>query len=127
MPDKSACRFTDSHEWFFIEGDVVTLGITQYAADELTDITYVEMKPVGETIEAGDAVGEVESVKTTADVYSPFGGEIIEVNETLGDDPGQINSDPFNAGWLARIRTSDTSPADGLMDAAAYAAKYPGD
>jgi glycine cleavage system H protein len=125
MPDKSACRFTDSHEWFYVDGDVVTLGITQYAANELTDITYVEMKAVGETIQAGETVGEVESVKTTADVYSPFGGEVIEINESLSDDPGRINTDPFNAGWLAKIRTDDPTPAERLMDAAAYDRKYP--
>jgi len=125
MPDKSACRFTDSHEWFHVDGDVVTLGITQYAANELTDITYVQMKPVGEVIEAGTAVGEVESVKTTADVYSPFAGQVIEINESLSDDPGRINTDPFNAGWLARIRTDDLTPAARLMDAATYDQKYP--
>ena len=125
MPDRSACRYSDSHEWYHAEGDVVTLGITQYAANELTDITYVEMKPVGESINAGDSVGEVESVKTTSDVYCPVAGEIVEVNEALSDDPGRINSDANDAGWLVKIRTADAGPLDALMDQATYDDKYP--
>lgn len=127
MPEKNDCRFTDSHEWFHLDGDVVTIGISQYAANELTDITYVEMKAAGETITAGDVVGEVESVKTTADVLCPVGGEIIEINESLNDDPGQVNTDPYQAGWLAKIRTADASPLDDLMDSATYFQKYPVD
>ena len=127
MPDKSDCRFSDSHEWFHVDGDVVMVGITPYAVNELTDITYVEMKPVSESIAAGEVVGEVESVKTTADVFSPVSGEIIEINHSLNDDPGQVNSDPLNVGWLVKIRTSDTSPLESLMDAASYDQKYPVD
>lgn len=127
MPDPSDYRFTESHEWFHQDGDVVTIGISQYAANELTDITYVEMKAAGEAIAAGDVVGEVESVKTTADVLCPVGGEIIEVNESLANDPGQLNSDPYEAGWLARIRTDDASPLDDLLDSTTYFEKYPVD
>ena len=75
MPEMSDCRFADSHEWFHLDGEVVTIGISQYAINELTDITYVEMKPIGEAIDAGDVIGEIESVKTTADVFSPIGGD----------------------------------------------------
>jgi glycine cleavage system H protein len=125
MPDRSACRFSDSHEWYHAEGDVVTLGITQYAANELTDITYVEMKPVGEAINAGDSVGEVESVKTTSDVFCPVAGEIIEVNDALTANPGLINTDANDGGWLAKIRTTDAGPLDALLDQATYDDKYP--
>jgi glycine cleavage system H protein len=125
MPEKNDCRFTDSHEWFHQDGDIITIGISQYAANELTDITYVEIKPVGESIAAGDALGEVESVKTTADVFCPVSGEVIEVNDSLNDDPGQVNTDPFNAGWLAKIKTEDAGPLNDLMDATSYFQKYP--
>ena len=125
MPDPSTCRYTDSHEWFAQVGDVVTMGITQYAADELTDITYVEIKEPGTTISAGDSIGEVESVKTTADVYSAVGGEIVEVNATPADDPSVLNADPMGDGWLVRIRADDTSPLEDLMDYEAYQEKYP--
>jgi glycine cleavage system H protein len=125
MASPSACRFTESHEWFLLEGDTVTVGITQFAANELTDVTYVEMKPVGTTIEAGDSLGEVESVKTTSDVYCTVAGEIIEVNDTVADDPSLVNSDPFGAGWLVKLRTTNAEPLAGLMDQATYDAKHP--
>jgi len=118
-------RFSSSHEWFKVDGDLVTVGITQFAADELTDITYVQMKPAGTTVSAGGALGEVESVKTTSDVYSAVAGKIVEVNAALADDPSLLNSDPFGRGWLVRVRTSDTSPLSGLMDQATYDRKHP--
>ena len=122
MPDTSVCRFSDSHEWFNVEGDILTIGITQYAANELTDITYVELKPVGDAISPGDSVGEVESVKTTSDVFSPVGGEIVEVNALLEEDPSVVNSDPYGAGWMVRLRVGDQGAVDALMDASAYQA-----
>jgi len=125
MQSPPDCRFSSSHEWFRVEGDVVTIGITQYAANELTDITYAEMRPVGTEVEPGGPIGEVESVKTTSEVYSVVGGEIVEVNTSLSSDPGQINSDPFGNGWLVRVRTSDTSPLDGLMDQQTYDQRHP--
>jgi glycine cleavage system H protein len=118
-------RFSESHEWFLADGDVVTIGLTQFAADELTDITYVEMHGVGTTIDPGGSVGEVESVKTTSDVYSVVGGEVVEVNETLADDPSLVNSDPFGAGWLVKVRAGDVSPLEGLMDQSTYDSKHP--
>lgn len=117
-------KFTSSHEWVKLEGDVATLGITHFAVNELTDITFVEMKPAGERVGAGDAVGEVESVKATSDIYSPLGGEIIEVNEALADDPSLLNSDPYGKGWLIKIKVSGAS--SDLMDAKAYSAAYGG-
>jgi glycine cleavage system H protein len=125
MASPNDCRFSASHEWFKTDGDLVTVGITQFAADELTDITYVQMKPVGTRISAGGALGEVESVKTTSDVYSAVAGEIVEVNPALADDPSLLNSDPFGRGWLVRVRTADAKPLAGLMDQATYDRKHP--
>tara|TARA_B100001964_G_C14005835_1_gene497096 strand:+ start:159 stop:539 length:381 start_codon:yes stop_codon:yes gene_type:complete len=125
MTNPSEFRFSDSHEWFKTDGDTITLGITQFAANELTDITYVEMQPVGTSIVKNESVGEVESVKTTSDVMSPFDGEIVEINESVVDNPSLLNSDPFGNGWLAKIRVEDTSDCDCLMDQSTYDSKYP--
>ena len=125
MTSPSDYRFSETHEWFRLEGDVVTIGITQYAADELTDITYVEVKPKGTTIKPGTPIGEVESVKTTSDVYSSVGGTLIEANKEVGQDPSLINSDPYGRGWLAKIKTNDPSPLKKLMDQASYDRKHP--
>lgn len=125
MPSPSDLKFTDSHEWLKVDGDTVTLGITQFAADELTDLTFVELKPVGTNIAAGDQVGEVESVKTTSDIYSPVAGEIAELNQAVVDDPSLVNSDPFGQGWLVRLKVADLSGLSGLMDQATYDAKHP--
>jgi glycine cleavage system H protein len=125
MPTPAECRYTESHEWVDLDGDIATIGITQYAADELTDITYVEMKVARTTVLPGDSVGEVESVKTTTDVYSPVGGEIVEVNQVAAAEPSLLNSDPFGAGWLIKIRTADPSPLDGLMDKQMYDKRFP--
>ncbi|MCH7961870.1 MAG: glycine cleavage system protein GcvH, partial [Planctomycetes bacterium] len=91
-------RYSETHEWHMLDGDVLTLGLTQFAVDQLTDITFVEMKEVGTTFEAGDAVGEVESVKTTSDVYCAAPGAVVEVNAALDTDPSLLNSDPFGEG-----------------------------
>ncbi len=122
MPAPDDRRYSDSHEWHKHEGDVVVLGITQFAVDQLTDVTFVEMKPGGTSVSKGDPVGEVESVKTTSDIYSSVDGEIVEVNEALGDNPGLINEDCYGAGWLVKIKPSDPSQLEALMDAEAYAA-----
>ena len=125
MSSPSSCRYTESHEWFRPEGDVVTVGITQYAANELTDITYVEMKPTGSAVAAGETLGEVESVKTTSDVYAAIAGEIIEVNEAVAGDPALVNNDPHGDGWLVKVRCTDVSALDALMDQATYEERYP--
>jgi glycine cleavage system H protein len=119
-------RYSESHEWFQVDADTVTIGITSFATGELADITYVEMKAPGTAVAPGDSVGEVESVKTASEIYSAVGGEIIEVNEALTDDPAVVNSDPFGAGWLVRIRASDTGALQNLMDQATYDEKHPG-
>jgi len=113
-------KFSESHEWHKLDGDVVTLGLSKHAVDELTDVTYVEMKPVGTSIEPGDVVGEVESVKATSEIYSSVGGEIVEVNDGVVDDPSVVNNDPYGDGWLIRIKVGDTSPLEKLTDARAY-------
>lgn len=124
MPSPSDRRYSESHEWHKLEGDTLTLGLTKFAVDELTDVTYVEMKPVGTSVSAGDGVGEVESVKATSDVYTGVGGEIVEVNESLGDDPSAVNSDPYGAGWLVKIKVSDPSAFESLMDSGEYDKKH---
>lgn len=117
--------YSESHEWHKVEGDTLTLGLTRFAVDALTDVTYVQMKPVGTRFKAGDAIGEVESVKTTSDVYCAVDGEITEVNPALADDPGLLNSDPFGKGWLIKARITDPAGLSKCMDAAKYDAAHP--
>lgn len=113
-------KYAKSDEWFRVEGDVVTIGISDYAQDQLSDIVYVEMPDVGSTVSAGGSIGVIESVKAASDVYSAVGGEVIEVNSQLEKEPELVNSDPFGKGWFIKIRAKDLSPLDGLMNAAAY-------
>jgi glycine cleavage system H protein len=113
-------RYSETHEWHKVDGNMLTLGLTQFAVDQLTDLTFIEMKVAGTKIGAGDSIGEVESVKTTSDVYSAAAGEIVEVNGELADNPGLVNSDPYGAGWLVKVRMSDAGGLEGLMDAGAY-------
>jgi len=124
MTTPSDCKFSESHEWYRIEDDIITVGITQFAANELTDITYVEMQDDGTTVDKGESLGEVESVKTTSDINSAFVGEIIESNPAVVDDPSTLNSDPYGDGWLVKIRVQDTNSV-GLMDQETYDSKYP--
>lgn len=117
-------RYTESHEWHKLDGDTLTIGLTRHAVDELTDITYVELRDTGTTLEPGDAVAEVESVKTTSDVYSALPGTIAETNADLDDNPGLLNEDPYDKGWLVKVTVSDTAPFENLADAAKYDAEY---
>lgn len=117
--------YTATHEWHKLDGDTVTLGLTRYAVDQLTDITFIDLRPVGTAIEAGGVVGEVESVKATSDVYCAVAGRIVEVNPALADDPGLVNRDPYDAGWLVRLQVTDRSGLDACMDAATYDAQHP--
>lgn len=125
MASPANCKFTESHEWFRVEGETIVVGITQFAANELTDVTYVQMKPSGTTIESGASLGEVESVKTTSDIYSVLAGSIVEVNSEVVKDPSLVNSDPFGKGWLVKLRAADAGKLGGLMDASTYDAKHP--
>ena len=113
-------RYSDSHEWFLHDGGTVTIGITKHAADELTDITYVEIQPVGTEIAAGGSLGEVESVKTTADVLTIVAGTVSEMNDAVVNDPSLVNSDPYGEGWLVKLTVADASPLEELMDGATY-------
>lgn len=125
MPAPADRRYTESHEWIKDEGGgVYALGVTQFAVNELTDITYVQMKNVGAKLAAGGVVGEIESVKATSDIYTPVGGEIVDVNKSLSNDPGQVNKDPYGSGWLVKIRVSDAAPLTGLMDGGAYTSAH---
>jgi len=114
-------HYNKSHEWARLEGDTVVIGISDFAQDQLGDVVYVELPEIGEEFSQGDAIGVVESVKATSDLYSPMGGEVLEVNEELMDDPAIVNQDPYGAGWMIRLQVSDASEWDGLLDAAAYA------
>lgn len=125
MPSPSDCRFSESHEWYKVDGDIVTIGISQFATNELTDITYIEMQPIGTSITSGESIGEVESVKTTSDIISIYKGEIVEINDAAANDPSLLNSNPFGEGWLAKIRFTHSSDGEELMDQATYDGKYP--
>ena len=112
-------HFSKDHEWVRFDGDVATVGITQYAADALGDVVFVETPDVGKSVTKGDGFAVVESVKAASDVYAPVSGEVIEGNTALASAPETVNADPEGAGWFAKIKVSDTS-IDGLMDRAAY-------
>jgi glycine cleavage system H protein len=112
--------YLESHEWHKVDGDTVTIGITQHAADELTDVTYVALPKVGDTISANGRFGEVESVKTTSELYSGVAGTVTAINEDLANNPGLVNSDPFGAGWMVKLRASNPSQASKLLSAADY-------
>jgi glycine cleavage system H protein len=114
-------KYATTHEWYRSDSDVVTLGITQFAADELTDITYVELPDIGTTVSAGKAVGEIESVKATSEIFSAVDGKIVEVNEALNDHPELINEDAFEKGWIVKIAVQNDAGLASLMDADAYA------
>jgi len=114
--------FTDEHEWIDVEGDSATVGITDYAQEQLGDIVFVELPEVGSVIEKGKDAAVVESVKAASDVYAPVSGEVTEVNAALEDDPSLVNSSPEEDGWFFRLTISDPSELDGLMDAKAYQA-----
>lgn len=116
----SDLKYTKNDEWLRIEGDMGTIGISDYAQDQLNDIVYVEFPDVGAVYKAGDSFGVVESVKAASDIYVPVGGTVIEVNRALEDQPELINTDPYGTGWLIKIRLSNPAEADALMDAAAY-------
>jgi glycine cleavage system H protein len=114
-------KYTKDHEWVKLEGDIATIGITEFAQSELGDIVYVEIETVGETLAQEEVFGSVEAVKTVSDLFLPMAGEIIEFNEALESSPELVNSDPYGAGWMVKVRVSDASEFEGLLDAAAYA------
>lgn len=116
------CRYTKTHEWVRIEGDHGYVGITDYAQQQLSDIVYVEVPEVGDTFNAGEVFGVVESVKAASDTYLPMGGEIVEVNHDLEDSPDLVNQDPYGEGWFVKVTIDDPDEANELMNAADYEA-----
>lgn len=113
-------KYSQTHEWFKADGDVVTVGITQFAADELTDITFVDVPKVGTKVTAGSHFGEIESVKATSELFCAVSGEVTVTNKRLAEEPGLVNSDPLGEGWMIKIKCSDLSPLAKLLDGPAY-------
>ena len=113
-------KYTEEHEWIMVEGDIATIGITDFAQDQLGDIVFVELPEVGDTLEAGKNLGVVESVKAVSDVYSPLSGEVVEVNEELPDEPETLNNSPYESGWMIKLKVSDLAGLDDLLDVTAY-------
>ena len=113
-------KYSQTHEWFKAEGNVVTVGITQFAADELTDITFVDLPKVGTQVQGGSHFGEVESVKATSELYCAVSAKVVAVNERLTDEPGLLNSDPLGAGWMLKLECRDLGPLANLLDGPAY-------
>ena len=113
-------QYTEDHEYVKGDGDVVTVGITDYAQGELGDIVYVELPKVGATFDANDVFGTIEAVKAVSELFSPLAGKVVEVNEALDAEPNLVNVDPYEAGWMIRLRVEDPDAVDELMDAAAY-------
>lgn len=121
MSTPKGLKYAKTDEWVKLDGDVATIGISDYAQDQLSDVVYVELNvEPGDTVSKGDTVATVESVKAAADVNFPADGEILEVNEAVTENPETLNSDPYDKGWLLKMRLSDPSQLDGLMDADAY-------
>jgi glycine cleavage system H protein len=116
----SDLRYTADHEWVKIDGDIATVGVTDFAQGELGDIVFVEVETEGEELEAEDVFGTIEAVKTVSDLILPLTGEVIEFNEALEDDPALINSDPFGDGWIIKLKMSNVADFESLMDADAY-------
>ena len=114
-------HYSEEHEWVRLEEDIAIVGITDFAQEQLGDIVYVQLPEVGEKVEAGSVVGELESTKSVSDVFSPINGEIVARNESLEDGPEVINGDPYGEGWLVKIRPSDEDPTEQLITAEAYA------
>ncbi|MBT8266560.1 MAG: glycine cleavage system protein GcvH [Bacteroidia bacterium] len=118
----SDLKYTKDHEWIKIEGDVITVGITDFAQSELGDIVYVEVETLDETLEAEEVFGTVEAVKTVSDLFLPVSGEIIEFNDSLEDEPEKVNADPYGEGWMIKVKCSDVSQLDDLLSADDYKA-----
>jgi glycine cleavage system H protein len=119
-------KYAKSHEWVRVAGDIATVGITDHAQHELTDIVFVEVPEVGDKVKAGDACAVVESVKTASDIYSPLSGEIIEANKSVVDDPALVNSEPYDGGWLFKIKLSNAAELNSLLTPESYKAQIGG-
>ncbi|MBR7027468.1 MAG: glycine cleavage system protein GcvH [Bacteroidales bacterium] len=113
-------KYTEDHEWVMLDGDVATVGITDFAQSELGDIVFVDIQTVGETLAKGEKFGDIEAVKTVAEAYMPMSGEVLELNEELEAAPELVNSDPYGQGWMIKIKCSDLSEFDKLLSAVQY-------
>jgi len=113
-------KYTEDHEWIRVEGDIAVVGITDFAQGELGDVVFVEIETVGEELEKGETFGTVEAVKTVSDLFMPVGGEVLEVNEALTDEPELVNKDPYNAGWMIKVKMNNVAELEGLLSAAGY-------
>jgi len=113
-------KYTKDHEWIKLEGDIATIGITDFAQGELGDIVYVEIETLNDSLDSEAVFGSVEAVKTVSDLFMPVSGEVIEINETLEDAPETVNDDPYGAGWIVKVQCSDLTQIEGLLDANAY-------
>lgn len=118
----SGLRYSKEHEWVKLEGDIATVGISPYAQEQLGDVVFVDLPAIGKKVEKGKELAVVESVKAASEVYSPVGGEVVEVNEALGDAPGTVNEDSLGKGWFAKLKIASKGDLDDLMDEAAYKA-----
>lgn len=119
MTDLTSLKYTAEHEWIALEGDIATVGITDFAADKLGDVVFVDLPPVDSPVMAGEVCGEIESTKSVGELYAPLTGEVVAVNDAVVDDPSLVNSSPFDDGWLLKIRVDDSASAD-LLDRQAY-------
>ena len=115
-------KYTKEHEWISIEGDIATVGVRDFAQGELGDIVFVEIETEGETLAKDEVFGTIEAVKTVSDLFMPLSGEIVEINTNLEDAPESVNENPYDAGWMVKIKLSDTSELEGLMDVESYKA-----
>ena len=113
-------KYTDSHEWVRLEGDIATIGITDFAQSELGDVVYVDLPTPGRALGSGDSFGSVESVKTVSDLYAPIAGEVVESNEALGSQSELVNTDPYGKGFMIKVRVSDPAQLEALLDAEGY-------
>ena len=126
MTDLNSLKYTAEHEWIALEGDVATVGITDYAAEKLGDVVFVELPAAGSTVTAGDVCGEIESTKSVGELYAPLTGEVVAVNDAAVDDPSLVNSEPFGEGWLIKLKVDAAAVAE-LLDRDAYVALTGGD
>ena len=120
VPDN--LHFNKSHEWVLLDGDTATIGISDHAQEELTDVVFVELPPIGKEVDLGDPTAVVESVKAASDIFSPISGEVVGANEEVEADPSLVNSDPYGKGWIFKLKVKDSTQIESLMDADAYRA-----
>ena len=115
-------KYTKEHEWVLVEGNIGTIGVTDYAQGELGDVVFVDIDPALAVVKKGSSIGTIEAVKTVSDIFAPFSGKVVEINENLKDNPESVNSDPYGSGWMLKVEISDASELNDLLDSSAYQA-----